>query len=96
MVKYVVIDEQDSGARFCLGIYDNYLTALGKVMDYIYDFKESFKDDNTDYFEFSDPYQLEGECGEGIEIKYKAGCWEHECKEYLFILYHHPDEEENK
>lgn len=88
MTQYVVVSESDDGAHFCLGIFNNYKTAIGEIMEHIWDFKESYKDEG-DMFEITDPYDMEGEGGWCITITYKSKHWEHEpCKEHYMVLYH--------
>ena len=83
--KYVLVtDSQDT--IMCLGIYENYYEALGHAMDSIFQFKESYKGEG-DIFQISDPFLLDSDAGEGIEITYKASCWEEPYKEMYCILY---------
>jgi len=85
MKQYVVINEQSSGLIFCIGIFDDYRTAIGEVMMQIWEFKDSYqKEDDT--FKVTEPYDLEGENGVGFAVTYKAGSWKAAFKDYYFII----------
>ena len=84
-MKYVTVNQQDNGGTFCMGIFSNYKTAIGDVMDHIWDFQTSYQDEG-DTFEISAPYTLEGGGGTGIKVTFKAAIWESACSEYYYIL----------
>ena len=89
-MKYVVAEDLSGGGVFCLGIYDNYHTALGHIITEILDFKKSYQGDG-DFFEYTDPYRMEGDGGDCIAVKFKAACWTHKEEpetEYYYILFH--------
>jgi len=86
MRKYVVVEDQGECAVFCFGIYDKYHEALGLIMDRIYEFKESYKEDG-DEFTISDPYDMDCDCGVAVEITYKAATWSKEGHSVYYILF---------
>lgn len=84
--RFVVINDQiDDGMYFC-GLESNYFTALGRVMNSIFEFKESYEDDG-DEFSYTDPILMEGDGGEFIEVTFKGKTWESPEKERWYILY---------
>ena len=80
--KFVLIEEADAG-MFCLGIFKDYRTAIGEVMERVWEFKESYQNEG-DVFEYS---EFEGiEDGAMMTVKFKAACWKKECEERYYIL----------
>ena len=77
---------EDDGETFCEGIFDNYYTAVGKAMDRIWEFSESYEKDG-DEFEISQPSvsDVDGE-SERIRIRFKSVNWAEECYESWYIL----------
>lgn len=77
---------EDDGETFCEGMFDNYYTAVGKAMDKIWEFSESYEEDG-DEFEISKP-RVSGVDGESerIRIRFKSANWEKECYESWYIL----------
>ena len=73
-MSYVLISDEESGPVFCLGIYNSYYEALGVAMDNIFDFHRSYQGEG-DEFDYTEPYELDGEGGVGIRMTYKAACW---------------------
>lgn len=85
MKKFVAVSKGNSGI-FCLGIYDNYYAAFGKIMESIYEFKEPYKDPG-DEFTISDPYETNGVGGIAVEVTYKMGHWDEPRTEYYYVLF---------
>ena len=83
--RWVVVTNRGTDGVFCRGVFKRYRTALGEVMDDIFDFQSNYQNDG-DIFLVGTPYQMEGEGGECIEVTYKAMCWEKECKDEYYIL----------
>ena len=73
---------------FCLGIFKDYRTAVGAIMDNIWDLKDSYRGEG-DVFEYSEPEMMEGECGEVITVRFKGSSWKEEFKHYYYILFAH-------
>lgn len=82
--RWVVIDDLGDGI-FCCGIYKDYLTALGRVMDAIHEFHANYEDDG-DEFSYTDPWETEGDGGYGITVTFKAKSWEKARTENYYIL----------
>lgn len=96
MRKYIVVNDMLCDGKYVMAIYDNYYTALGRVMAEIEDFKNEYKDDG-DYFKVGDIDYLGSEgadCGQYIEIKYKYSSWRKGEKEYWYILFYDDSEVE--
>ena len=91
--KYVVVEDHDGSGMFCLGVFNDYRTAIGEIMNSIWQFQESYKKEG-DIFKYTEPYVMEGDAGEAIEITFKAYCWKEEMKHYCYVLY--LDEEEER
>ena len=71
----------------CMGVYDNYFEAVGRMMDSIWEFSESYKKDG-DMFSFSEPvWRDDSESGMFVEVEFKAACWSHSEKEIHRILF---------
>ena len=90
MKQWVVVEEDDGGDVFCLGIYNDIYTAIGYAMSHIWEFEESYKKDG-DFFEYTHFEELDCESGFFCEVKYKAWCWTHmkePLKDTYFILEH--------
>ncbi len=77
---------EDDGETFCEGVFDNYYTAVGKMMDRIWEFSESYKKDG-DVFEINNPIvsDVDGE-SERVRIRFKSVNWEKEEFESWYIL----------
>ena len=71
---------------FCLGIFDDYSTALGTAIDAVWEFKQNYLHDG-DSFHYTEMEDMEGEGGEFMKVTFKAACWEKEHKMYEYILY---------
>lgn len=84
--RFVAIEDHVDGGMFCLGIFKDYRTAVGEIMESIWDFKDSYKNEG-DVFEYSEPETMEGECGEVMTVRYKHSSWKEECKHYYYILF---------
>ena len=85
-MKYIVVAELSTGGVFCVGIYNNYITALGKIMTDIFEEKAQYADEGDSY-KFTDPYEMEGDGGDCIEATYKSKHWEEPCTDRYFILF---------
>ncbi len=85
--KYIVIESQDYGGLFCLGIFDDIDKAWGFMMRRIWEFESNYKDDGETFRIFS-PYMMEGEGGYRVKVDYKAKTWEKAVSEYFYILFH--------
>jgi len=83
--RFVAIEDQVDGGMFCLGIFKDYRTAVGEIMNSIWDFKDDYKNEG-DVFEYSEPKMMEGDCGEVITVRFKYHTWDNECKHYYYIL----------
>lgn len=89
----VVHQYADESSIFCHGVFKQYNTALGDVMDDIFDFKTNYEDEG-DIFEIGCPYELEGEGGEGIDVAYKKHHWNGEAKvSHYYLLEVYGDDE---
>ena len=81
--RFVLINDQIDDGIFCLGIFHDYRTAVGEVMERVWEFKESYQNEG-DVFEYS---EFEGiEDGAMMTVKFKAACWKEECEERYYIL----------
>lgn len=85
--KYVAVNDAQGSGVFCLGVFDDYYTALGKVMCEVWQAKESYNEKEGDLFQHDEMGMMEGECGEIMTVKYKHRKWEKEHEEYYYILY---------
>lgn len=90
--QFVVVSQNDDG-MWCHGIFDDYYTALGHVMEMIWEFKESYKGEG-DSFEFTEAYYMEGDGGYCVHVKFKHSGWEKECEEFYYILFNDEENEE--
>ena len=70
MSKWVLVSEIENGGLWCEGLFDNYETALGKAMSEIFDERQHIV--NGEYFEFSNPEELEGDGGYVISVLHQA------------------------
>ena len=84
--RFVVVEDHDGDGMFCLGIFDDYMTALGTAIDAVWEFKQNYLDDG-DSFHYTEMENMEGEGGEFMKVTFKAACWEKEHKMYEYILY---------
>ena len=84
-MKYVTINQQENGGTFCMGIFNNSKTAIGDVMDHIWDFQTGYQDEG-DTFKIVGPYTLPDGGGTGFQVTFKAKSWKDSCKEYYYIL----------
>ena len=84
--KYVAVEDQDGSGMFCLGIFYDHKTAVGAIMEEIWDFRQSYQEEGC-IFEHTELSMMEGEGGEIMTLRFKAPCWEKEMKYYYYILY---------
>lgn len=91
-MQYVYVQE-DKESIFCMGIYDDLYTAIGHVMEEIWEFKENYKDKGSVY-KTTELYDLEGDSGWGITVTYKAPTWKKSYKQNHYILKHWQKEDE--
>ena len=77
---------EDDGETFCEGVFDTYHEAVGKMMDRIWEFSESYEKDG-DEFEIGKPRvsEVDGE-SERVRIRFKSVHWEKEEYESWYIL----------
>jgi len=88
MNKYIVIeDHSPDGGLFCLGVFEDIDKAFGVALRNIWDFKESYKEEDGDIFTYTSPYMMEGDGGYAIKVDYKASSWENEETKYYYILF---------
>lgn len=74
-IKYIVVDEFDSGTLFAIGIVDSFEKAVAIMMSCVWAIQESYKDEG-DIFQIS---QLETRIDGGgyvLDITYKAKSWD--------------------
>lgn len=89
--RFVVVEDHDGGGMFCLGIFDDYRTALGTAIDAVWEFKQSYLKEG-DTFRYTEMENMEGDGGEVMEVTFKSHCWEKELKHYYYILFDEEDE----
>ena len=82
--RFVVVTDMHDGDLITDGIYEDYHTAVGHVMAYIWEFSDSYKNDG-DKFEISLPDYRDN--GEYITIKFQSHNWEKPREEICMILY---------
>ena len=85
-MKHFVVIEEGEDSIFCLGVFDNYHSAVGATMESIWEFSESYQDEGDEFWYSKTPYRLEGDAGQGIEVAYKCHAWETTHKSHYFIL----------
>ena len=83
--RWVVVEDKEDSGIFCLGIFKDYLTAVGRVMDEIYSFHESYKDEG-DEFSYTDLWPTEGDGGYGITVTFKAAGWKAPHTHTFYVL----------
>lgn len=91
--KHIAIEEHDSGGMFCLGIYDDHKTAVGAIMESLWDFKAGYKSEGS-IFEHTELNMMEGSCGEVMTVKYKAPSWKKLNEQYYYVLFVFDSDEE--
>lgn len=97
MTKYVVISKTgDDWNAWCHGIFDNEYAAIGCVYSNIWEFKESYKEEDGDTFEYTEPQYMDGDGGYCITIKFQSHYWNHPCEECWYILTCEEKEQENR
>ena len=84
--RFVVVEDHDGDGMFCLGIFDDYMTALGTAIYSVWEFKKDYLNDG-DSFHYTEMENVEGDDGEFMKVTFKAACWEKEHKMYEYILY---------
>ena len=85
LVRWIVIWNPPNTIMSC-GIYDNYFTALGHVMEEIFNSKSSYNY-KGDYFKIGDLFPIdEADYGYSIRIEYKHEDQEEAEVEYYYIL----------
>lgn len=89
--RFVVVEDHDGDGMFCLGIFDDYRTALGTAIDSVWEFKQNYLHDG-DSFHYTEMENMEGDGGEFMEVTFKSHCWEKELKHYYYILFDEEDE----
>lgn len=89
--RFVVVEDHDGGWMFCLGIFDDYRTALGTAIDAVWEFKQNYLKEG-DTFRYTEMENMEGDGGEVMEVTFKSYCWEKEHKHYYYILFDEEDE----
>lgn len=89
--RFVVVEDHDGGGMFCLGIFDDYRTALGTAIDAVWEFKQNYLKEG-DTFRYTEMENMEGDGGEVMEVTFKSHCWEKELKHYYYILFDEEDE----
>lgn len=83
--RFVAIEDHADGGMLCLGIFKDYRTAVGEIMESIWDFKDNYKNEG-DIFEYTEPEIMEGEGGEIMTVRFKRSSWKEERKQYYYIL----------
>ena len=78
---YVVITDIDG--LIVSGIFKNYDEAVGHVMNCLWEFSESYKDEG-DIFEIGEMQYDEN--NDNITVKFKDATWEKPCKETYWII----------
>ena len=68
----------------CMGVYDNYYEAAGTMMNYVWEFADSYKD-KGDEFRIGLPEETAN--GESLLIEFKKACWSHGDWERFHILH---------
>lgn len=66
--RWTLIEDQGT-TIFCLGVFKNAETALGRAMKEIFEYKEEYSGDNR-RFDMSNLYELDGDSGWGIRITF--------------------------
>lgn len=84
--KFVLIEESSLG-MFCLDIFSDRRTAIGKVMLSVLDFKKSYSDEG-DIYKYSEFEEMEGGCGTMLTVKFKKAHWTDDMMEtkHYYIL----------
>ena len=86
--KFVVINDQIENGKFCTWVGDDVYGAIGRIMDSIWDFSDSYKDDG-DEFHISEMYEITE--GLQIDVTFKASSWENPSNESWYILFYDED-----
>ena len=89
--QFVAIEDHVDGGMFCLGIFDDYRTAVGEIMDSVWEFKENYRKEG-DIFHYTEMENMEGDYGEVMTVTFKKNCWEKERHHYYYILYDDSEE----
>ena len=84
--RYVAISAPHNCGLFCLGIFDDHRTAVGEVMDSVWELKDCYRDEG-DTFEYDDFEEMEGEGGLVMTVKYKDKSWDKAEYDYYYLLF---------
>ena len=68
--KWVVILEADIGVMLCEGIYNNCYEAIGHAMESITELTKDYSGKQGHSFDISPVYELDGDGGYGITVRY--------------------------
>lgn len=84
--RFVAISAPDYSGMQCLGVFKDHRTAVGEVMDSVWDFKADYMDEG-DIFEFGEFEEMDGEGGLVMTTKYKSADEEKMTYHYYYILF---------
>lgn len=93
--RYVSTLETHDNTTFCLGIHKTPEKAVAKIMEHIWDFQLSYKEDG-DIFKVSELRDMADDTGKYITVEFKKHQWDfldEPYKDNYCILYGEEDEE---